>query len=227
MDSSETLRDRMVRMQLAARGIQDNAVLAAMRNVPRERFVPDALRQSAYDDAPLLIGAGQTISQPYIVARMIEAARLRHGASVLEIGTGSGYAAAVMAHIAAHVVTVERWPELAVRAAEVLRSLALANVEVHVADGMLGWPDAAPYDAIIAAAAGESIPSAWLAQLANGGTLVTPLGHAGRIQRLVRVCKDEDGALAQEYLGGVAFVPLLPDVEAQPGAPSPDDPSHR
>lgn len=209
----------MVDMQIAARGVSDSAVLAAMREVPREYFVPPASRQSAYDDAPLGIGAGQTISQPYIVALMIEAARVRPGARVLEIGTGSGYAAAVMSRIAAHVVTVERWPELARRASETLGELGYINVEVHLADGMAGWAAKAPYDAILAAAAGTDIPPAWLAQLAPGGTLVLPMGRTGHIQRLLRICKADDGTLTRDDLGAVAFVPLVPDVAA------PDDTS--
>lgn len=214
MEQAEELRRRMVEMQIAARGVSDPAVLDAMREVPREYFVPPASRQSAYDDAPLGIAAGQTISQPYIVALMIEAARLRPGARVLEIGTGSGYAAAVMSRIAARVVTIERWPELAERAGETLRQLGYVNVEVHLADGMAGWAANAPYDAILAAAAGTGVPPAWLAQLAPGGTLVLPMGRIGHVQRLLRISKADDGTLTREDLGGVAFVPLVPDVAA-------------
>lgn len=221
MESLEAYRHRMVELQIAARGVRDPAVLAAMREVPRERFVPAANRQSAYDDAPLGIGAGQTISQPYIVARMIEAARLHAGATVLEIGTGSGYAAAVMARIAARVITLERWPELAAHASEVLRELDCRNVEVHLADGMPGWPANAPYHAILCAAASARIPPAWLEQLAPGGTLVLPLGRSGYTQRLRRVSKARDGTITHEDLGGVAFVPLLPDLAAAPDFPPP------
>lgn len=219
----EFYRQRMVELQIAARGIRDPAVLAAMREVPRERFVPDALRHSAYDDAPLSIGSGQTISQPYIVARMVEAARLHPTSRVLEIGTGSGYAAAVMARIAARVITLERWRRLAERASDVLRALDFDNVEVHLADGTAGWEAGAPYDAIVSAAASPDIPAAWLAQLAPGGTLVMPHGHPGHAQRLLRIAKREDGTLEREDLAGVAFVPLVARTAEEAGNEPPGD----
>lgn len=202
-------RGRMVEMQLARRGIRDAAVLRAMNEVPRERFVAADLVDSAYDDAPLGIGAGQTISQPYIVARMVEALQLTHVSRVLEIGAGSGYAAAVMARIAAHVTTLERHPRLADAARECLRTLAVDNVDVHAADGTLGWPDAAPFDAIVAAAGGPRIPEAWIDQLAPHGTMVMPLGDTLGRQELVRITRDDDGTLRREDLGPVVFVPLV------------------
>ncbi len=199
----------MVELQLRRRGVVDAQVLHAMGDVPREQFVPESARPSAYDDAPLGIGQGQTISQPYIVARMIEAARLTPAARVLEIGTGSGYAAAIMARIAAHVDTVERHGALANAAARRLAGLGLSNVDVHIADGTLGWPDGAPYDAIIAAAGGPRIPDNWIAQLAPGGTLVMPLGALHSRQTLVRVVREANGRLTRDDLGEVMFVPLI------------------
>lgn len=199
----------MVELQLRRRGIADAHVLQAMGDVPREKFVAESSRPSAYDDAPLGIGQGQTISQPYIVARMVEAARLTPTARVLEIGTGSGYAAAVMARIAAHVDTVERHGALANGAAERLSSLGVSNVKVHIADGTLGWPAGAPYDAIIAAAGGPRIPDSWIEQLAPGGTLVMPLGALHTRQSLVRIVREADGRLTRDDLGYVMFVPLI------------------
>ncbi|KQQ95749.1 hypothetical protein ASF62_04460 [Leifsonia sp. Leaf325] len=154
--------DDMVSRQLEARGIRDPAVLAAMRTVPRERFVPQGLIARAHDDKPLPIGSDQTISQPYIVALMLEAAELGPTARVLDVGTGSGYAAAVTAELALHVVSIERIPELADAAARRLRSLGYADITVLVGDGTLGAPEHAPFDAIIAAAAGSGIPPAWV-----------------------------------------------------------------
>lgn len=209
MSTLDERRGRMVEMQLARRGIQDAAVLRAMNEVPRERFVSTDLLDSAYDDAPLGIGAGQTISQPYIVARMIEALRLTRDSRVLEVGAGSGYAAAVMARIAAHVTTLERHPHLADTARECLRALAVDNVDVHAGDGTLGWPAAAPFDAIVAAAGGPRIPDAWIDQLAPHGTLVMPLGDTLSRQELVRISRDDDGSLRREDLGAVVFVPLV------------------
>ncbi|NYI01079.1 protein-L-isoaspartate(D-aspartate) O-methyltransferase [Cupriavidus plantarum] len=209
MSTLDERRGRMVEWQLERRGIRDAAVLRAMNEVPRERFVAAELLDSAYDDAPLRIGAGQTISQPYIVARMIEALRLTPRSRVLEIGAGSGYAAAVMARIAAHVTTLERHPRLADTARDCLRSLAVANVAVHAADGTLGWPDDAPYDAIVAAAGGPRVPDAWLEQLAPHGTLVMPLGDTLTRQELVRLTRDDGGGLRRDNLGAVVFVPLV------------------
>lgn len=217
MDTLADRRRNMVALQLCRRGIMDARVLQAMGDVPRERFVPEPTMSSAYDDAPLGIGQGQTISQPYIVARMLEAARLTPTARVLEIGTGSGYSAAVTARVAAHVVSVERHGVLANAAAERLKSLGVSNVEVHIADGTLGWPAGAPYDAIIATAGGPRIPDAWIAQLAPGGTLVMPVGALHSRQTLVRVTREPDGCLAREDLGQVMFVPLI-------GAQGWDDP---
>jgi protein-L-isoaspartate(D-aspartate) O-methyltransferase len=209
MPDFELLREAMVRDQVAARGIRDPALLAAMRAVPREAFVPPHLARRAYDDTPLPIEAGQTISQPYIVALMIAAAGVRAGDRVLEIGAGSGYAAAVMGRIAAEVIAVERHAELAERAAERMRRLGHANVRIVEGDGSAGWPEAAPYDAILAAASGSHVPDALKRQLAPGGVLVMPVGKPDAVQSLVKVTRTESDGFEEEDLGRVRFVPLI------------------
>ena len=207
--TSDSKRAEMVERDIAARGVRDARVLAAMRVVPREVFVPPARRAEALDDRPLPIGAGQTISQPYIVALMCEALQLRGDERVLEIGTGSGYGAAVLSRLAATVDTVERVPELADRAARQLADLNLNNVRVHGGDGTLGWPEAAPYDAIVVTAGGPEVPPALLAQLAPGGRLVMPVGSTRRWQDLVRVTHVGPDDFRSESLCDVAFVPLM------------------
>jgi len=211
MDRYARRRAEMVEHDIAARGVADARVLAAMRAVPREAFVPEALREQACADRPLPIGADQTISQPYIVARMAEALQLRGGERVLEIGSGSGYAAAVLARLAAEVHTVERIAMLAERAQRTLAALQVDRVQVHVGDGTLGWPAAAPYDAIVVTAAGPRVPPALRAQLAPGGRLVMPVGETRYWQELLRLTRgrDDDSPDAQERLGAVAFVPLV------------------
>lgn len=199
----------MVEEQVASRGVTDPPVLEAMRVVPREAFVPPAYRHLAYTDGPLPIEAGQTISQPYIVALMIEAAGLRPGQRVLEIGTGSGYAAAVMSRIADEVFTIERHPELAETASDRLRSLGYGNIWCRTGDGTLGWPEAAPFDAILVAAGGPAIPTALREQLRIGGRLIIPIGEPGQKQRLVRVERTGADGFEAEDLGPVAFVPLI------------------
>lgn len=198
----------MVDRQIAWRGVRGDRVLRAMRSVPREAFVPENLRFSAYDDAPLPIGEGQTISQPYVVALMIEAAALRPADRALEVGTGSGYAAAVMAEIAGQVFTIERLAGMADMARRRLTELGYANVEVHTGDGTLGLPEAAPFDVIIAAAAGPEVPAAWKEQLAVGGRIVMPVGGSDH-QELVRLTRRGSGEFDMERLGDVRFVPLL------------------
>jgi protein-L-isoaspartate(D-aspartate) O-methyltransferase len=198
----------MVAEQLAARSLADERVQAAMRRVPREEFVPPELRDQAYDDGPLPIGGGQTISQPFTVAFMAAEARIRPGDRVLEIGTGSGYGAAVLAELAAEVHTVERLPHLAEQAAERLRRLGYANVHVHTGDGTLGWPAAAPYDAIVVTAGALSLPPAYLDQLAEEGRLIVPVGREIDEQLMLRVTK-HNGQLRQESLGPFRFVPLI------------------
>ena len=197
----------MVDLQLAKRGIRDARVLQAFRDVPREAFVPPDLAEFAYNDSPLPIGDGQTISQPYIVALTVDALRLSAGDRVLEIGTGSGYAAAILSRIAKAVYTVERLPELAEQARGRLFRLGLGNVFVHRGDGTLGWTDHAPYDAIAVAAGGPEIPRALLSQLAPGGRLVIPVGPEDA-QVLMRVTR-EDGTFRTEEISNVRFVPLV------------------
>jgi protein-L-isoaspartate(D-aspartate) O-methyltransferase len=214
-------RQRMVEMQLAARGITDARVLAAMGAVPREAFVSPYLRADAYADRPLPIEAGQTISQPYIVALMAEAAGLHPGDRVLEVGAGSGYAAAVMGRLAATVVAIERHPQLADLAAARMRALGVDNVEVRCGDGSAGCPERAPFDAILVAASGPRVPPALLGQLAPGGRVVMPVGERYEVQRLVKVTRLAGGGEREETLCGVAFVPLI-GREGWPGA----EPSH-
>ena len=202
-------RDRMVLEQLAARGVNDRRVLDAMRHVAREAFVPEDLRQAAYSDCPLPIGEGQTISQPYIVAAMAEALGLQGDENVLEIGTGSGYDAAVLAHIARAVHTIERIPSLARRARETLRRLGYGSVEVIEGDGSVGWAPAAPYDAIVATAEAPRIPPSLRAQLRPGGRLVMPVADAENGQALVRMIRGDDGHDRVESIQPVRFVPLI------------------
>jgi protein-L-isoaspartate(D-aspartate) O-methyltransferase len=199
----------MVSDQLRRRDIVDPEVLAAFANVPREAFVPQDLVDRAYDDGPLPIGEGQTISQPYVVAITVQALRLRGHERVLEIGTGSGYAAAVLAQLAREVVTIERHESLAQSAADRIRRLGIENIEIHVGDGTLGWPAKAPYEAIaVAAGAPPKPPQALLDQLAIGGRLVLPMGDAEN-QRLVRITRRGPDDYAHEDLGDVRFVPLV------------------
>jgi protein-L-isoaspartate(D-aspartate) O-methyltransferase len=201
----------MVERQIVARGVSDPRVLAAMREVPREAFVPASLAELAYEDAPLPIEEAQTISQPFIVASMAEALELSPGDRVLEIGAGSGYAAAVLSRLAASVYTVERHPALAEGARQRLAELGYDNVSVLCGDGTLGWPEHAPYDGIIVAAGGPDVPPSLLAQLAPGGRLVIPIGATPREQELVRVRRYGPGPedFRRESLGAVRFVPLV------------------
>ena len=202
-------RDRMVAEQIAARGLDEPLVLHAMRAVPREDFVPVDLAEFAYEDGPLPIGHGQTISQPYIVAVMTAAARVRPGERVLEIGTGSGYGAAVLSKIAGEVYTIERIEALADLARERLAALGYGNVHVRCGDGTRGWPDHAPYDAIVVTAGGPTVPPALRDQLKPGGRLVMPLGSNPRFQRLIRLTRTGPETYAQDELEPVAFVPLI------------------
>ncbi len=205
----EADRARMVDRHLRARGIADPRVLAAMGAVPREAFVPGDLAHRAYQDGPLPIGRGQTISQPYIVALMAELARIRPGSKVLDVGTGSGYAAAVLSRLAAEVVSIERHPPLADEAARRLRDLGIGNARVVVGDGTEGCPGEAPFAAILCAAASPAIPEAWKRQLETGGRIVAPLGREGGPQTLAVLHRDAAGAWYREDHGWVAFVPLL------------------
>jgi protein-L-isoaspartate(D-aspartate) O-methyltransferase len=200
-------REHMVATQLADRGIRSAAVLQAMRTVPREAFVEPGFEDFAYQDSALQIAEGQTISQPYIVALMIEAADLKPGDTVLEVGAGSGYASAVLSRIAARVCAVERNEVLARRARERLAALAYDNVDIAVGDGSLGWPQGGRFDAILVAAAGPQVPAALKAQLADGGRLVMPVGERDG-QQLVKLTRTAAG-FDQQLLTGVAFVPLV------------------
>jgi protein-L-isoaspartate(D-aspartate) O-methyltransferase len=199
----------MVEQQIARRGIGDARILAAMRDVPREAFVPANLQGAAYEDRPLPIAAGQTISQPYIVALMIELAGIEPGKRVLEVGAGSGYAAAVMAQIAGEVFAIERHGELAEQAEATITRLGYENIHLRCGDGTRGWPEEAPFDAIVVSAGGVHVPQALKAQLARQGRLVIPLGNGQ--QRLVRVTREDDDEFTTEEFDAVNFVPLVGD----------------
>ena len=199
----------MVEAQIASRGIRDPGVLHAMRTVPRERFLDESQQDQAYDDGPLPIGEGQTISQPYVVALMTETVQPKPGNRALEVGTGSGYAAAVLATTVAEVYTIERLHGLAKKARQRLADLGYHNVHVLEGDGTLGWPEHAPYDAIIVTAGGPRVPPALLEQLAVGGRLIMPVGTGHRFQHLVRVTRTAADKYEHEDLEDVAFVPLI------------------
>ena len=204
-------RQAMVLKQIKARGLRDPAVLAAMAKVPRHVFVPERLRAHAYRDGPLPIGEDQTISQPYVVAYMAQALQLAGDGSetVLEIGTGCGYAAAVVAEIAGRVYSIERIVSLAERAAATLAALGYSQIEVRQGDGTLGWPEAAPFDAIVVTAAGPSVPDTLKAQLKIGGRLVMPVENSGWGQSLVRLTRLGEADFRREELTEVRFVPLI------------------
>jgi len=203
-------RERMVREQIEARGVRDPRVLAALRTIPRHEFVPPAQRDHAYEDRPLSIGEGQTISQPYIVAVMTELLELDGSEKVLEIGTGSGYQAAVLGRLAREVYSIEIVPELASRAQADLARLGYANVHVRHGDGYRGWPEHAPFDAVIVTAAPGHVPEPLVEQLAVGGRMVLPVGDV--FQELVLVTRGEEG-VRQERLLGVRFVPMTGEAE--------------
>src|SRR5664279_3500230 len=209
LKSFPSLRAEMVERNIVARGVRDDLVLEAMRKVPRELFLPENLREFAYEDLPLPIAGEQTISQPYIVAFMAEALMLKGGENVLEIGAGSGYAAAVLSEIAADVYTVERLGQLADKAAGLLAELGYDNVHVLHGDGTKGWPEHAPYDAIVVAAGGPQVPESLKEQLKIGGRLVIPVGADQRSQELVRVTRISKDEYRSEDIADVRFVPLI------------------
>ncbi len=200
-------RSRMVDEQIAARGIEDQAILTAIRNIPRHKFVPEDMVNLAYEDHPLPIGYGQTISQPYIVALMTQTIDPKPGKRVLEIGTGSGYQAAVLAELGMEVYTIEIIPELAEQAAQRLDELGYTNIHTLNADGYFGWQEFAPFDAVLVTAAPDHLPQPLANQLIEGGRLVIPIGPVGFLQTLWLFEKD-GGELQATNLGGVAFVPL-------------------
>ena len=202
-------REAMVERQLKRRGITERAILDAFLEVPREAFVSPEYAHLAHGDHPLPIEAGQTISQPYIVGLMIQAAGIAPGDKVLEVGAGSGYAAAVIGRIAAKVIAIERQHDLVEVARERLARLGYDNVTILEGDGTKGCAEEAPFDAILAAASGSHVPKPLLDQLADGGCIVMPLGSPGWVQELVRVSKRPDGTVDRENLGGVRFVPLI------------------
>jgi protein-L-isoaspartate(D-aspartate) O-methyltransferase len=206
-------RQQMVQEQIRARGVTVPRVLAAMQEVPRHLFVPESERAQAYEDHPLPIGAGQTISQPYIVALMTALLDLKPQARVLEIGTGSGYQAAVLSRLAGEVYTVEIVPQLAERARDTLTRLGYGNVHVRVGDGYRGWPEAAPFDGILLTAAPSAVPPPLLAQLKPGGRLVLPIG--GFDQDLVVMTKRADGSIQQDKVLPVRFVPMTGEAQSE------------
>jgi protein-L-isoaspartate(D-aspartate) O-methyltransferase len=199
-------RRRMVQTQIAARGVIDERVLKAMRSIPRHAFVPQEYQDESYQDHPLPIGHGQTISQPYMVGLMTALLELRGDEKILEIGTGSGYQAAVLGALAAEVYSMERIPELSLRAGEILTGLGFDNVTLHVGDGSLGWPGAAPYDGMLVTAGAPALPSALAAQLKEGGHLVIPVGE--RLRQILQVWTKFEGKLVKEEILPVVFVPL-------------------
>lgn len=206
-------RNEMVDEQLISRDITDQDVLNAMRSVPRHLLIPQPLRDRAYDDNPLPIGHGQTISQPYIVAFMTQTLNLEYGDRVLEIGTGSGYQAAVLSHITPNVYTIEIVEALGNRAKKDLSELGYTNINLKIGDGYHGWKEYAPFDGIIVTAAPENIPNPLIEQLKPGGTLVIPVGESGKIQTFMKVTKSESGEIQKKRLMAVRFVPMTGEAQ--------------
>jgi protein-L-isoaspartate(D-aspartate) O-methyltransferase len=209
MADTSRARDRMVDVQIAGRGVRDWRVLEAMRSVPREAFVSERFQEFAYEDGPLPIDAGQTISQPYIVALMIESAEIQSQDRVLEIGSGSGYAAAVLSRIAKKVYGIERHAVLTEEARRRIRELGYSNVELRTGDGTCGWPEDTRFNAIIVSAGGPAAPDALKEQLAIGGRLIIPIGDCTGEQSLCKITRTAESTYEQENLGAVAFVPLV------------------
>jgi len=197
----------MVQEQIASRGIKDSRVLAAMEKVPRHLFVPEEMRDRAYEDSPLPIGDGQTISQPYMVAWMTDLLHLKESDRVLEVGTGSGYQAAIICELAAHVYSIEKNPELAARAEGMLRSHGYINISFRVGDGTKGWPEEAPFDAVMVTAGAPSVPQPLLDQLDEGGRLAIPVGS--KTMQMLTLITRKDGKLQAKQEGSCVFVPLI------------------
>ena len=206
-DPYQQQREEMVRQQIELRGVRDSRVLEAMRTIPRHVFVPESEREAAYMDNPLPIGEGQTISQPFMVAVMSELLELKGSEKVLEIGTGSGYQTAVLSQLAKEIFSVERLPQLAETARARLEGLGVSNVNFRLGDGNQGWPECAPFDAILVAAAAMAIPPALLTQLAEGGRMVIPVGSPGG--QILQLWRRKNGELSHENRLSVAFVPLI------------------
>jgi len=204
----KSLAERMVAKQIEARGVKDKKVLQAMRTVPRHKFVSDDLKSSAYEDRPLPIGCGQTISQPYIVALMTELLEVDEGDKALEVGTGSGYQAAILSEIVKKVYTIEIFEELGTSAKKRLKELGYSNAEVRVADGYYGWPEEAPFDAIIVTCAATHIPPPLIAQLKEGGKMCIPIGGVFQVQNLMLIEK-KNGKITSKNILPVMFVPML------------------
>lgn len=212
----QRMREDMVTQQIEGRGVKDLRVLEALRRVERHRFVPEADRDQAYADHPLGIGAGQTISQPYIVALMTELSEARPGERFLEVGTGSGYQAAVLAEIVEEVYTIEIVESLGIQASKTLDALGYENIHCRIGDGYRGWPEAAPFDGILITAAPERVPEPLVEQLAVGGRMVLPLGPEGGDQELIVLEKQQDGSLERTRAIPVRFVPMTGEVREQP-----------
>ncbi len=209
-------RDAMVKRQIAARGVRDSAVLDAMRRVPRHWFVPKSLKSRAYDDRPLPIGAGQTISQPYIVALMTEALHLKADSRVLEVGTGSGYQAAVLAEITPHVFTIEIVEPLGRQAMATFERHGYTTIKAKIGDGYAGWDEHAPFDAVIVTCAPDHVPPKLIEQLKEGGRMCIPVGSQRRVQSLHLITKLADGKLDTDNLIPVRFVPMTGDAQVKP-----------
>lgn len=211
MDKMEKQRQAMVEQQLRRRGITDEHVLRAFQQVPREAFIPASMQRHAYADRPLPIGHGQTISQPYVVALMLDLLRIGADNRVLEVGAGCGYAAALLAEMSSEVYAIERLQPLAAATRERLNELGYGRIELRHGNGYAGWPEAAPFDGILVSAGAERIPGALTEQLAAGGQLVIPVGRYHDSQRLLRLTKGEDGRITTEDFNYVSFVPLVDD----------------
>lgn len=205
----------MVEQQIVHRGIRDERVICALREVPRHKFVPEDLQNDSYEDCPLSIGQGQTISQPYIVALMTEGLRLSAEDKVLEIGTGSGYQAAILARLCSHVYSLERIEVLLERAKGIFKDLGITNISTKLGDGTLGWEEFSPYQAIIVTAASDNVPPPLVKQLSEGGKLVIPLG--GSFAQVLTLIEKKEGGLKEEQICGCAFVPLVGKYGARRG----------